>query len=948
MECKMKREQYRTCVWTLTVGIVVAGLPAAAQAHGPSHPHAVAPTPGDQGEVVLPEEAREPDAIDTGEDDDNKAEARPDALREDGSTEPLVEDKQADVKGRLTVKPSPLVDRILNDELTTDAERTRLQVFHGRWDKLDADNLPVAEQARLALLRFKLKDPTLAPDRDDVPALLRGEAAIWRGEPEATLGVLKGEQSVQAAYLRGRALMELGRFAEAVEAMAPIRDKFQHESVDDAAELTAAALAIGELARLEGRPSGDYHLAIQLLGKARQDADPLYWPTRVAEAKLLRAKGNNPAAAKAVQEAVQLNPAAGEAWALLGQLSAATFDFDKARKIVTHLRSHNSEHLLADQLEAFLRLRQKDPEGAAETLDKALKRYPTQRELLALRAGEAAMRFDEAGTEQAISAYQAVAPGSPDAHAFAGHMLSFARQYDWGERVLREAIDLQPNFAEPRLELGLLLMQAGKLAEAKRELAAAVRLDTFHVRAKNSLELVEDILEYPTIETENFIIRYKPGVDEVWARDVARHIEEIYDTMTGAFEHRPANKTQLDLMPDTRHFAVRITGMPDIWTIAACTGDVIAMTPPKTGPKQYGPYNWFNVMGHEYVHTVTLAQTKNRIPHWFTEACAVSMETTGRTYEQAKLLSWAFHENELFNYDNISYGFIRPTKPYHRSLAYAQAAWMLEYITLEFGHGTVVELLEQYAQGRSDAQTLRNVTGLTSKQFMKRFRKWARQEVVAWGMDKHKTSPELKMILAGEVKGVTDSKLRELLAEHPGHPDLLKLIAKRAISDIDPDAARRAVLEYALARPVDPWPHRELVKLGAADGNAFEVINSLMVLDRIDNKQSKWAAQLAKIHRDADRLFEAYDAALRALHRDPYDGTLRELAATIAMQMGDLHEARFHMEQLTLLEPDRAVHFVRLAALYARMGEHELAAEAAEKAKALDPDARVDRFLQAA
>jgi len=160
MEPKMKRKHPRTSVWALTAWLMACGLPAAAFAHGP---HASAP--GDQGEVVLPEEAREPDAIDTGEDDDEKGQARPDALTGDGDTQPLVEDKEADAKGRLTVKPSPLVDRLLNDELTTDAERARLEVFHGRWDKLDADALPEPERARGSSSTTIVSRPTAARSR---------------------------------------------------------------------------------------------------------------------------------------------------------------------------------------------------------------------------------------------------------------------------------------------------------------------------------------------------------------------------------------------------------------------------------------------------------------------------------------------------------------------------------------------------------------------------------------------------------------------------------------------------------------------------------------------------------------------------------------------------------------------------------------------------------------
>jgi hypothetical protein len=91
----------------------------------------------------------------------------------------------------------------------------------------------------------------------------------------------------------------------------------------------------------------------------------------------------------------------------------------------------------------------------------------------------------------------------------------------------------------------------------------------------------------------------------------------------------------IEVMPDHERFAVRITGMPFVHTIAACTGPVIAMEVPREGPpsKHMGLFDWPRVIQHEYTHTITLGQTRNRIPHWLTEAAAVSMEPAPRSYD---------------------------------------------------------------------------------------------------------------------------------------------------------------------------------------------------------------------------------------------------------------------------------------------------------------------------
>jgi hypothetical protein len=97
----------------------------------------------------------------------------------------------------------------------------------------------------------------------------------------------------------------------------------------------------------------------------------------------------------------------------------------------------------------------------------------------------------------------------------------------------------------------------------------------------------------------------------------------------------------IELHPDHKSFAVRITGMPWIHTIAASTGPLIALEAPREGAPalHLGTFDWQEVLRHEYVHTVTLEQTRNRIPHWLTEAAAVTMETAPRKYETCQMLA---------------------------------------------------------------------------------------------------------------------------------------------------------------------------------------------------------------------------------------------------------------------------------------------------------------------
>ncbi|MEM7627256.1 MAG: hypothetical protein AAF333_16795 [Planctomycetota bacterium] len=841
------------------------------------------------------------------------------------------------------VPPSPALVRILESGVFDDETRRRLELFHGRWDDLTPDNPD--EAASLALAQFRLADPALRDERAD--PMLRAEAALFRGQSDEVLRLLADDPGVPATLLRAQAHEQRGELGEAVELLTPLRRRFQHETIDDPATLTAAARAIVMLAHLEGRPSQDYRLALGLLGKVHQEIDPLYWPAHIAEAELLMTKDNRTEAGEALETALSQQPNAGAAWYTLGRLTVGGYDFGTAAKISRRLREINPVHPLADELDIRSFLRQRDIASARQVLEPALATYPERRELLALAAATAGMAYDEEALDAALDAFDEVAPGSPLALYTAGESLARDRQYIPAEGLLRRAIERSPGWSAPRLELGLLLMQAGDVEAARVELAHAARLDPFHKRVNNQLRLAENLLGvYETIETDHFIIRYKPGIDEALARDMPGPLEEMYDEITAVFRHRPANKTQIDIMPDQSNFAVRITGMPDIWTIAAATGDVIAITPPRSGSDQADPYNWVNVLRHEYVHTVTLAQTANRVPHWFTEACAVSTEIIGRTYDTCQLLTWALHNDKLFDYDQINWGFIRPKTPRDRPLAYAQADWMLEFIAVEWSHGAIVELLELYRQGVSDTDALREVTGLSPNEFMERFRVWAAPQVESWGLDERPTSEDAARAIASQGKDISTGELVALLDAHGGnHPDLLRLIAERAAKSIDPNEARYWLSRYAEARPVDPWPHKQLVQLAFDLGRPDDAIGSLQLLEKSDNYTAAWSRQLAEQHRRAGRLDEAQRAITRALYCEPYNAVFRELAATIALQRRDLAAASYQVESLEILEPDRATHPTRLAVIYQRLGRADDARAAAERARELDPAANVGAVL---
>ncbi len=755
------------------------------------------------------------------------------------------------------VAPAPSLRATIDDKLIEEAERNRLRLFHGLFDELDAATRQTAEYA---LATWDLNAEILKSPK--TPAVLRATAALHRGDRDQVIQILADMDTPQAALLRGQAHARSGRYPQAITALEPLRTGLNRRQYTTAENLTIAAQAMAELATLEGRPAADYQRVMHELGGVHQELDRLYWPALLAEARILIDKDHPEQAVQALHHTLALNPSASEAWYHLGRIALMGYNFEGAERAISHLRKIHDPHVLADRLEIEIRLTQKDAESAQRLVDAALTRYPHHEQLLALAVSAAALSYRTDATVVALTRFDEQVGATPLANFYTGRYLALARQYGASERFLRNAIALQPNWPQPHVELALMLNQAGEEEAALRALREAVRLDPFNERATNTLKMLEALAGYRFIETEHFIIKYGSDIDGALAADMPAELERIYEEITSIYQHRPARKTMIEIMPDRQWFAVRITGMPSIWTIGACTGPVIAITPPKDGKNQSGTFDWPRVMRHEFVHTVTLDQTGNRIPHWFTEACAVSQEQGPRDYATSELLAESLAHDALFDLEEINWAFVRPKKPTDRQLAYAQSHWMVEYITETYGHPAVLKMLALCRQSVPQAQIIPRATGVSAEAFLSGFKIWAQKQVESWGMA---PTPGSEAI-AAEIKGAktqAGAKLDQLLLQHPTHPDLLRLDAERTLAAGNDAVSLAALLRYANARPIDPWADRKIAEIAVRLNQPQKAASHLEQLERLDQFNGAHAEQLSDVYRRIGQLDNALHAAQR-------------------------------------------------------------------------------------
>lgn len=869
--------------------------------------------------------------------------------------------------------------RALEASYLTEAEKSALRVFHGVWTESDLADVHL--RARAALAAGVYDDASLMDERADAED--RAEAAMIRGEPEESLRLLAGVGGARAARVRAEALEMLGKLDEAVAATEPLIAGLQREAAS-APDITEGVRAMLVRSRIGGMPAGDYNKLLALLVHAQQSVDRLYWPAVLVQAELLLAKDNGGEANKALKQVLSMNPSCAAAWRMLGETAVSGFAFDGAEAVAGRLRTiggrvrgpglvGGAAEVNAALILARARMRQNAPDMAEQLLAPVLERFPKLREALALRAAVQAQRIDFAGTDERLAAFDALWAGpvgdeaGPTAALLkVGAALAEARQYDKAAAYLSKAAARNPHVPDALIELGLLNVQAGRDVAARDALRAATAMDPFNVRALNSLTLVEELATYATFDSPNFIVRCKPGVDEVVAKELIAPLEEIHKVVCGTFEHTPAQRTIIELMPNHEWFAVRITGMPGIHTIAASTGPIIAMEAPREGKGHYGVYDWVRVVRHEFTHTVNLSQTGYRLPHWFTEAAAVSLELAPYDFATCQLLVHALTADTLFDLKEINEAFVRPKKPTDRQQAYMQGNWMYRYITDRWGGSAPVRLLERFSTGEREDKAFPAVLGVDTEAFMSGFRAWAAKDAATWGMLPTPSLDALRLawmleqpaereglktrlmqvgraaaaMAAGfahveEPDGPLGLELAPALPEmvaawskdYPEHPDLLELEATDALNAsgnaVTPEVG--ALLErYAAALPMDPMPHRRLAKhyIDTADeAERAKAVPHLEWLDIREQYSPVYAAALARLYSAAGDLDSAWTKIERATRISGYDGALREQAATIALRRKDYVNAERHIAALVVLEPNQPVHGKRLEAVRKMMQE---------------------------
>jgi cellulose synthase operon protein C len=722
------------------------------------------------------------------------------------------------------------------------------------------------------------------------------------------------------------------------------------KDIKDPEELILVGLVDAEWVRLKIRQdhslSGQYTFILnEVYGDAlKYDKD--YWIAEYQAGMLLLEKYNRGEANEAFSKALKINPNAAEVYVGRGSAELQKLEIKKAESDAEQALKINPNLIEGLQLRADVYMAEGSLEKAITELQHARNMNPYREDTLGRLA---ACQYLLHKTDELDKLIAEVVKENPKPGLFyflLAERLEERRRFDDAEKYYNKSAELRPQLVGPQNALGLLYMRMGREDEAHKKLDEAFDADPFNVRVSNNLKVLRHLSKYKTIETEHFTLRYDPKNDEVLAHFLTDYLEEVYKDLAANFQYKPKGKILFELFNKHEMFSGRVISLPDLHTIGACTGKMVAMVSPR-GEGIPQKFNWGRVVRHELVHIFNLEQTNFLVPTWFTEGLAVENEHFPRPPEWNVLLRERVRTDKLKNLDNIDMGFMKPTSPADWAMAYCQAQLYVQYIKATYGTAAIGKLLDAFREGLNAESALQKVCKVEKNSFEKGYLEFVKKiadevkgKAVARGLgfkelkDAFEKNPK-DLDVAGQLaveylkrgeRGDARKLADKVLEEQKNQPRASYVKAK--LLDAGGDAEKAlALLEAAVdEKDPDPLVVGELARLYFNGKEPAKAVKMYELGHKAEPYEKKWLEGLAKSYADAGDKAKQIDILKELVPLDADDLANRRRLAQLLLDAGKAPDAELFARQAMEIDVlDREAQDVLLAALEAQQKKDELA-----------------------
>jgi tetratricopeptide (TPR) repeat protein len=765
-------------------------------------------------------------------------------------------------------------------------------VIEGRYEQVDgllaeldgADPDVVAVKARAAIARGRYEQAE-SMLRAVVPLAPTSEAALELG---LLLQMLGRDEALplleRVSLLAGRSPdpVDLARGGRALRALGQLRDAnaAYQMAANRAPTDPAINTAWGELF-LQTEQNGEALKSFQ----AALEADEKWTPALIGAARAL-ADDNPPEAVALAKRALEINPSSVDVYVFLaGQAT----DADKRSE-------------------------------GRELLQKALAINPSSLDARALLAAMAYVEDKQSEFEAEVAKTLAISPKYGEVYRVAGQLAANNYRFPEAVTLTQRALDLDPSHPRALTDLGTHLLRTGDEPAARTALERSFKLHPYSVVTFNLLGMMDKLDTFETVTDGDYVFRMPKAEVAVLREFIVPLTHKAFDEFSRRYQFNPTGPILIELFDKHDDFAVRNVGLPGmVGALGACFGRVVTMDSPKALPP--GSFQWEATLWHELAHVFTIQMSNQRVPRWLTEGISAFEEKRARPewarpndIEFATLLN----RGETIELRELNAAFTDPRKI---SLAYYQAALLVEHMVELYGDEGVGRLVKSFAQGIDTDAALKSVLETDFDRLQASFNQFNDRMFA-------KLRPALQEGPKDEeLQSMPLVALRANASENPQSFQAQMALGRALRKEQQIDEAVQAFERAAALVPVGRGPNSaqaQLAEIALARKDRAGAIKYLQAVVAVDFDNIEAARLLAGLLREAGTT----DAAtLRPVYEriaaiDPFDAEAHAMLGRLAMERNEPEVASREFRAVLALNPvDRAAAITDLAESYLKSGK---------------------------
>ncbi|MBK8010910.1 MAG: hypothetical protein IPK13_06140 [Deltaproteobacteria bacterium] len=419
-----------------------------------------------------------------------------------------------------------------------------------------------------------------------------------------------------------------------------------------------------------------------------------------------------------------------------------------------------------------------------------------------------------------------------------------------------------------------------------------------------------ELQSYEEQVSERFVVRYRPGKDEVIVPAALETLERAQEKIGALFDWRPSDRIVLELYPSANTLAaVSSLTRDDIknsGTIALCRWNRLMVTTPRA--VVFG-YAWRDTIAHELTHLIIGGASKNTVPIWLHEGLAKFAETAWRdapglgiSEEQQRTLRDAARKGTLIPFERMHPSMAKLKSQEETSLAFAEVFTFIEFLVETKGWEGIRSLLRRLSEGTSEAAAVKAVYG---KSLPTLFEQWSKRVKNRPIKRPHGEVKGSRKLLVKDRSDTPDDALEGLTREGRRYARAADLLYARGRLK-----AAKEELEKAFRTTGSPLISAKLATVALAVGDVEAAERAARAAIDGTHEFAGPYVTLAEILIHNKKPNEALEALEHAVGVNPFDPRIYALSASAFRALGDESRAKVSEGAHTQLLGTRAGEWV--------------------------------------